>query len=227
TLPAAAPPVPAAPAPTPPPAAPVVDIAPRQAAARPAAYDGPPPMDDIPPPEFDGYMPAQDEGQPYAAPARERFVASPAPAPVAPQVVRPEAATAVSSDGPLDGRALNDAWKSVMADASAIPGALRMILRSVSRVSAEGGQARVELPSAQLIPDVSSAGSKRAVEEALGKRLGRKVSVHYVAGQAPAGGPAGTRITNESARRDRLQRMMEGEPVLAAAVQAWDLELVD
>jgi hypothetical protein len=114
-----------------------------------------------------------------------------------------------------------------MADATAIPAALRMILRSVSRVSAEGGQARVELPSASLIPDVGSPTSKRAVEEALGKRLGRKVAVHYVAGQAPAGGPAGTRITNESARRDRLQRMMEGEPVLAAAVQAWDLELVD
>jgi hypothetical protein len=206
--------------------APVEDVPPRQAPARPVAYDGPPPMDDIPPPEFDGYSPA-DEGQPYAAPARERFVASHAPAPVAPDVVRTEAATSASGDGPLEGRALNDAWKSMMADGTAIPGALRMILRSVSRVTADGGQARVELPSASLIPDVSSPASRRALEEALGKRLGRKVAVSYVAGQAPAGGPSATRITNESARRDRLQRMMEGEPVLAAAVQAWDLELVD
>jgi DNA polymerase-3 subunit gamma/tau len=225
---APAPPAPAVEvvAPPAPVAAPVEDVPHRQAPARPVAYDGPPPMDDIPPPEFDGYSPA-DEGQPYAAPARERFVSSPAPAPVAPDVVRSEAATSASSDGPLDGRALNDAWKSVMADGTAIPGALRMILRSVSRVTAEGGQARVELPSASLIPDVSSAASRRALEEALGKRLGRKVAVNYVAGQAPAGGPSVTRITNESARRDRLQRMMEGEPVLAAAVQAWDLELVD
>jgi DNA polymerase-3 subunit gamma/tau len=225
---ASAPPAPAVEvvAPPAPVAAPVEDVPHRQAPARPVAYDGPPPMDDIPPPEFDGYSPA-DEGQPYAAPARERFVSSPAPAPVAPDVVRSEAATSASSDGPLDGRALNDAWKSVMADGTAIPGALRMILRSVSRVTAEGGQARVELPSASLIPDVSSPASRRALEEALGKRLGRKVAVNYVAGQAPAGGPSVTRITNESARRDRLQRMMEGEPVLAAAVQAWDLELVD
>jgi hypothetical protein len=184
-------------------------------------------MDDIPPPEFDGYMPAQDEGQPYAAPARERFAASPVPAPVAPATVPAEASKPAASDGPLDGRALNDAWRSMMADGTSLPGALRMILRSVSRVTAEGGQARVELPSASLIPDVSSPASRRALEEALGRRLGRKVSVNYVAGQAPAGGPAATRITNESARRDRLQRMMEGEPVLAAAVQAWDLELVD
>ena len=204
---------------------PAEDVPLRQASTRPTAYDGPPPMDDIPPPEFDGYSPA-DEGQPYAAPARERF-ASPAPAPVASDVVRSEAAASASSDGPLDGRALNDAWKAVMADGTAIPGALRMILRSVSRVTAEGGQARVELPSASLIPDVGSPASRRALEEALGKRLGRKVAVSYVAGQAPAGGPSATRITNESARRDRLQRMMEGEPVLAAAVQAWDLELVD
>ncbi|WP_420130324.1 DNA polymerase III subunit gamma/tau [Longimicrobium sp.] len=227
----AAPPVAAparaeAPAPTPPTAAPVVDEVPRHASARPA-YDGPPPMDDIPPPEFDGYMPAQDEGQSYGPPPRERFVASHAPAPVAPAVVPSETPSPVGGDGPLDGRALNDAWKSMMADGTAIPGALRMILRSVSRVTAEGGQVRVELPSASLIPDVSSPASRRALEDALGKRLGRKVAVNYVAGQAPAGGPAATRITNESARRDRLQRMMEGEPVLAAAVQAWDLELVD
>ena len=30
-----------------------------------------------------------------------------------------------------------------------------------------------------------------------------------------------------STRRDKLRRMTEGEPTLAAAVQAWDLELVD
>jgi hypothetical protein len=44
---------------------------------------------------------------------------------------------------------------------------------------------------------------------------------------APGQQPGGNRITAESARRDRLQRLMEGEPVLAAAVQAWDLELLD
>jgi DNA polymerase III subunit gamma/tau len=232
----------AAPVPTPPavaPAprpAPVEDVAPRQAAPRPRVYDGPPPMDDIPLPEFDGYSPEQDEGW-YDAPAPERFSASHQPAPVAPPAARADAPSSAAggegqpdgaSEGPLDGRALNEAWRAVMADATAIPGALRMILRSVSRVAAEGGQARVELPASSLsIPEVSSPTSRRALEEALGRRMGRRVSVLYVAGQASAGGPAATRITNESARRDRLQRMMEGEPVLAAAVQALDLELVD
>jgi hypothetical protein len=74
---------------------------------------------------------------------------------------------------------------------------------------------------------ITSPVNRRALEEAVGRRLGRRVTVQYVAAEAPAGGPAATRITTESARRDRLDRMMEGEPVLAAAVQAWDLELVD
>jgi DNA polymerase-3 subunit gamma/tau len=246
--PAATPPAASAPAPQPaapqaaapvptPPAAPAplrVEEAPRQA-ARPPAYDGPPPMDDIPPPEFDGYVPAQDEGQSYAPPARERFVASPAPAPVGPAAVRSEEdsdAPPRASGGPLDARALNDAWKAVMADPQAIPAPLRMVLRAVTRVSPEGGTAVVPVSAATLaMEQVTSAVSRRGLEEALGRRLGRPVSVKYVATEGPATGAGSTsgptRITNESARRDRLQRMMEGEPVLAAAVQALDLELVD
>jgi hypothetical protein len=49
--------------------------------------------------------------------------------------------------------------------------------------------------------------------------------VHADAAQA-APDPA-ARITAESARRDRLARLMEQEPLLAQAVQAWDLELLD
>lgn len=224
-------PQPAAVAPAPPPAAPVLDEVPRQAPAR-AAYDGPPPMDDIPPPEFDGYMPAQDESQSYAPPARERFVASHTPAPVAPAVVPADAPSAGGSDGPLDGRALNDAWKSVMADGAAIPAPLRMVLKAVTRVSPEFGTVVVPVsPSTLGMEQVTSATSRRALEEALAQRLGRRVTVKYVATQGTVsnggGAPGPARITSESARRDRLQRMMEGEPVLAAAVQAWDLELVD
>lgn len=218
-------------APAPPPAAPVE--APRQA-ARPAAYDGPPPMDDIPPPEFDGYAPG-DEGLSFAPPARERFVSSPLPAPVAPAPVRADGDTggsAASSGAPLDARALNEAWKAVFADPQAIPAPLRMVLRAVTRVSPEGGTVVIPVSAAMLaMEQVNSPGARRGLEDALGRRLGRPVTVKYVAVAGPAmggGSAAGpARITTESARRDRLQRMMEGEPVLTAAVQAWDLELVD
>ncbi|HEX6909318.1 MAG TPA: DNA polymerase III subunit gamma/tau, partial [Longimicrobium sp.] len=202
-------------------------------AGQPRAYDGPPSYDDVPlpdePPPFD------DGGYDDYAPPPARVQAAPrtTPAVLAPPPQQPAAATGPDGTGPLDGRALGEAWRSVMADPQAIPGALRMILRSVVRVVPGGdGQARVEMPAASLsIPEVSSPTARRALEDALGRRLGRKVSVQYAATEGPAmggGGPAGpARITSESARRDRLQRMMEGEPVLAAAVQAWDLELVD
>ncbi len=98
-----------------------------------------------------------------------------------------------------------------------------------------GGDGTVVVPiSANMVgmDPITSPANRRALEEALGRRLGRRVTVKYAATEGPVPGASGApgapaRITSESARRDRLQRMMEGEPVLAAAVQAWDLELVD
>jgi hypothetical protein len=102
-----------------------------------------------------------------------------------------------------------------------------MLLSAAIRVAPdEGGVVRVDLPAAQLaLEPISSPANRRTLEAQLSQRLGRKVTLRYAAGDAPAGGT--TRITTESAKRDRLERMMEGEPVLAAAVQAWDLELAD
>jgi hypothetical protein len=53
------------------------------------------------------------------------------------------------------------------------------------------------------------------------------VTLELATAAAGAVDPRRGRITAETARNDRLTRMMEGEPVLTAAVQAWDLELVD
>jgi hypothetical protein len=212
------------------------------APSRPApVYDGPPSYDDVPLGDepfdeipYDDYGPPPTRAQ---APAPPRAVSPPQPQ-AQPPHMQPSAADTAPGDGsgPLDARSLSEAWKAIMADPTAIPGALRMILRSVVRVvPAENGQARVEMPKASLnIPEVSSATTRRTLEDALGRRLGRKVTVAYAATEGPAmgnpgggGGGAPARITSESAKRDRLNRMMEGEPVLAAAVQAWDLELVD
>jgi DNA polymerase-3 subunit gamma/tau len=250
---AANPPVAQAAAPAP---APATEPAPRVQAQRPSSFDGPPPMDDVPPPEFDGYIPPQDDGRPfgapsYAAPQRSAPVAppaarfdAPAPAPVAspparfdaPAAPRPEAASsgvatepeAAEDRTPLDASELRRAWASIVSGGEAIPPALRMVLRPARVSPGAGGTVVVPLaPSMLTMEPITSPVNRRALEDAVGRRLGRRVTVQYVAADAPAGGPAATRITTESARRDRLERMMEGEPVLAAAVQAWDLELVD
>jgi DNA polymerase-3 subunit gamma/tau len=207
--PPAAPMTPAAARAPEPPSAPPVEFAPLD-------ESGPPAYDEVPWPE------AELQAAAPAPAVRPHVSAAPAAAPA-----RAEAPPAESA-GPLEGRAVSEAWRAVMADPAAIPGALRMILRAVTRVApGEGGQVRVEMPASSLsIPEVGSATTRRALEDALGRRLGRRVAVQYAAAEG-AGTPGSARITGESARRDRLQRMMEGEPVLAAAVQAWDLELVD
>ena len=64
-------------------------------------------------------------------------------------------------------------------------------------------------------------------EPSLRGRTGGAVTLELATGAAAAIDPRQGRITAESAKKDRLARMMEGEPVLSAAVQAWDLELVD
>jgi DNA polymerase-3 subunit gamma/tau len=215
-----------------------------QAPARPApAYDGPPSYDDVPlPPEPFDIDAGYDD---YGPPARMQVAAptpfAPIPPPTAPPVSpAPVPAGAAQTDGglaessaPLDANALRQAWTAVLADTEAVPPALRMVLRSVRVSPGDGGTVTIPVPPAMLAIDpVTSPANRRSLEGALGRQLGRRVTVRYVASEAPmmsnaGGGAAPARITSESARRDRLQRMMEGEPVLAAAVQAWDLELVD
>jgi DNA polymerase-3 subunit gamma/tau len=226
------------------------------------AYDGPPSYDDVPLPDepfddagYDDYGPpprvqAAAPAPPPAPPARP-FAPSVAPEPAARPVptqappvqmgtVQTGAAQTgtaegalAESDAPLDATMVRQAWATVLADGAAVPPALRMVLRPVRVSPGEGGTIIVPVaPSTLAIDPVTSPVNRRTLEEALGRQLGRRVTVKYVANEAPlppssGGGSAPARITSESARRDRLRHMMEGEPVLAAAVQAWDLELVD
>ncbi len=135
------------------------------------------------------------------------------------------------ADGPLDAATLRRAWGAVMADAASVPPALRMMLRSARPSPGDAGQVRVEMaPGSLALEPVTSATNKRALEDTLGRRLGRRVNVVYVAGAGGGeggGGGAPSRITAESARADRLERLAADEPLLRAAVQEWDLELVD
>ncbi|HEV2148945.1 MAG TPA: hypothetical protein VGR37_16185, partial [Longimicrobiaceae bacterium] len=83
-------------------------------------------------------------------------------------------------------------------------------------------------PGSPVLDRLSAPAARRTLEDALGKRVGRRVTLSFSEGQASGGDGAGPgRITAESARRDRLRRLTEEEPLLAAAVQEWDLELVD
>jgi hypothetical protein len=142
----------------------------------------------------------------------------------------PEPEPLPADDGPLDPVKLRRAWKSLVEDGEGIPRGMSLFLKPAQVSPAAGGEVRVVVPPASPVLDrLSSPTARKPLEEALGRRLGRRVSLSFSQGQQVSGGDGTStgRITAESARRDRLRRLTEEEPLLAVAVQEWDLELVD
>jgi hypothetical protein len=86
---------------------------------------------------------------------------------------------------------------------------------------------RVQLPAASPALDrLATPAARRPLENALARQLGCLITLEFVA-DGGSEGPEPSRITAESHRQDRLRRLTEEEPLLAAAVREWDLELVD
>ncbi len=195
----------------------------------PAAVAAPPSSepDAVPAPRFAATSPT---AVPAAAPERVP-TAAPQPVPAAAQPApEPAPAPPPADDGPLDPVKLRRAWKSLVEDGEGIPRGMSLFLKPAQVSPGSGGEVRVVVPPASPVLDrLSSPTARKPLEEALGRRLGRRVSLAFAQGQAAAGsdGTSTGRITAESARRDRLRRLTEEEPLLAVAVQEWDLELVD
>ncbi|HEX2202175.1 MAG TPA: hypothetical protein VHG91_02700 [Longimicrobium sp.] len=137
-----------------------------------------------------------------------------------PTPARDEAPAAAG--GPIDPARLRRAWGLILAEGDGLQQGMGLMMRA-ARISCEGRTVRLEFPAGHpAYEKISHPTAKRALEDALARRLGGGPVALAV-----ATGAAAAAITADSARRDRLERMMEGEPVLRAAVQAWDLELVD
>jgi DNA polymerase III subunit gamma/tau len=180
------------------------------AAPAPRPAPPPPPPDDVPPP------PEPDEA-PHAA--EQRAASAPAEAP-------PTEAPAPAADGPLDPAEARKAWKAAIEDGEGVPRGMGMLMKLARVTVTAPRELGVEVPPV-VLEQFADAVARRPLEKALARRLRVPVTLAFVAGEAPAQEAGARRITAESARRDRLQRLAEGEPVLAAAVQAWDLELLD
>jgi DNA polymerase-3 subunit gamma/tau len=130
--------------------------------------------------------------------------------------------------GPLDVAHVRRAWRAVLEDGDGVPAGMGLVLRP-AQVSLAGEDAiRVAVPpGSPLLERMESPAARRPLEEAIGRRLRRPVRLAFAAADGPAGDPSALRITAETARRDRLRRLTAEEPLLAAAVQEWDLELID
>lgn len=166
-----------------------------------------------------------------AAPTSPATTASPAvaEAPASAPAATPSHAPDGGGDaGPIDGARLRRAWTGILQEGDGLPPGVSMLARA-AQLSAEGRTVKMVFPANHpALERLSELGVKRGLEDAFARRLGGAVTLALAAGGAAAAiDPRQGRITAESARKDRLARLMEGEPVLSAAVQAWDLELVD
>jgi hypothetical protein len=116
----------------------------------------------------------------------------------------------------------------VIEEGTGVPAGTGLFLRAAAVAVEEPGVVRVELPpGSPALERLATPTARRPLEDALGRRLGARISLAFGAASAPGDGAAAPLITAESARRDRLRRLSEEEPLLARAVQEWDLELVE
>ena len=181
---------------------------------------GPGAMDFAPP--VDPFGSASEMGEPERVPFDDE-VPSFAP----PIAAAPSTSVPADDTGPLDGARVKRAWMGMMHDNEGVPPGMSFMMRGARLSVADGATVRVEVPPVAL-ERLGQPAAKRAVEQALGRRLGRAVAVVFAGADAPvAADPAQGRITAQSARRDRLRQLSEGEPLLETAVREWDLELVE
>jgi DNA polymerase-3 subunit gamma/tau len=153
-------------------------------------------------------------------------IAPPSP-PVAPtpppSAAQPPVQERTGSLGPGE---VKRAWRATVEAGEGVPPGTTLFLRSAPLAFADG-VLRVQLPAASPALDrLATPAARRPLERALARQLGHPVTLEFVAEGGPES-PEPPRITAESHRQDRLRRLTEDEPLLAAAVREWDLELVD
>jgi DNA polymerase III subunit gamma/tau len=187
--------------------------------------------------------PAPHRAEPATPPAEPAREATPPPAPAARAAEpKPTAEPASGRGGSAPGEpehapppsppseaptpiSLTAAWREVMATGEGLAGGLSLLLRGAT-VRPGAGEGEVELvvpPGSPALERLESPGGRRPLEAALSQRLGAEVKLRCV--QEEAAPASGGRITAESAKRDRLKRLTDSEPLLARAVTEWDLEL--
>lgn len=174
---------------------------------------------------------AQDTGEAAAptvqapeAPTRDGVGAGGETSDGEPSATVPSAAAA----GPLDPGSVRAAWRSVLEEGDGVPGGTGLMLRPARVAVGGGGRVRILVPPGSPVLDrLATPAARRPLQDAVSRRLGRSIELEIVASAEVEHPGAGGRITAETARRDRLRRLVEEEPLLAAAVQEWDLELID
>lgn len=121
---------------------------------------------------------------------------------------------------------LTDALRDVAAQGSGLPSGLGLFLRTARAIEVDPGKVRLEMPHGPGLETLETdLRARRALETALGERLGQTIELEVCAAE-PAREPP-PRLTSQSVRDDQVKRLSDEEPALDHAVKEWDLEMLD
>jgi len=118
------------------------------------------------------------------------------------------------------------AWRRLVERGGALPPGFSPLLRAGRVRSPEPGTLELLLPAGPLVERLEEPTVLRTVEEAVGREVGRPVSI-AVRGMVDEDADPHGRITRESVRKGRLRELIEREPLLERAVEELDLELLE
>jgi hypothetical protein len=105
---------------------------------------------------------------------------------------------------------------------------MALILRGAELALGASNEVLVRVPDGSpLLDRMADEASRRPLRTALSERLGRPVELEFTTDESAQSDRGLRRITAEGARQERLRRLTAEEPLLNAAVQAWDLELME
>lgn len=178
--------------------------------------------------------PLPDISKPPPVQAAEIETSTPAATPsqataptVSPSPASPVPTATATASAPLEIGSIRRAWRAVLEDGSGIPPGVGFLLRA-AEISLRDGEITIGLPlGSPALERMESPGARKALQAALAIRLGRDAVLAFASSGRATSDTSTQRITAETARRDRLKRLVDEDPLLAAAVQEWDLELLD
>ena len=114
----------------------------------------------------------------------------------------------------------------MLATRGGVPRGLRSFLHAARRERAGKTGLRLTISPGPGLDRLRQPGTVPRLREALASHLGYTPDIDIVEGRET--GPSAPRhVSPKQARRERLQELVEREPLLARAVEELDLELVD
>ena len=138
----------------------------------------------------------------------------------------PAQAPAPESAPPRFGTA-TEAFRGLLKERTSIPTGLGIFLKAAHAEEPSPGMVVLRVPAGPGLEQLSGdSPAARTLENAFSRALARPIRL-AIEPEAGSRNAIKQRLTPEQVRADRLARLTSEQPLLARAVEAWDLELLD